>query len=111
MSSEARHTPGPWEAQGTSGGWELFAWPDDGQVGDFIGKIWAGERNAEANARLIAAAPELLEVLKAWEQWEGALILEHRENLLESMSTELYDQLLELQVQRNDAIAKAEGRS
>ena len=67
----AKHTPGPWTAEfgidqmvsmdttvcsipaaGTRGGWFIFSPADDN-----------GE--AEANARLIAAAPDLLEALRA----------------------------------------------
>ena len=78
---ESRHTPGPWEA--------FDAKTQDGEVtigirgdGEFIATldvvaIGAGPYklppNAEANARLIAAAPELLEACKALlgEMWSG----------------------------------------
>jgi hypothetical protein len=61
------HTPGPWsyEVEKVSGpslsdATYLFA------HGDVIGKAYesAGQGNAQANARLIAAAPELLEALR-----------------------------------------------
>lgn len=65
MSDKAKHTPGPW------------AWTDDSRVDTADGLYTVATANAEetytcdpdlatayANARLIAAAPELLEVLQ-----------------------------------------------
>ncbi len=52
------HTPGPWTAQPTHGnGWGVFATPLQFNVLD---NSAPEPINAEANARLIAAAPELL---------------------------------------------------
>lgn len=66
------HTPGPWEAgrnpkwdAGRSNGWVVRP------AGEFPHGRWIadcgypGEPEREANARLIAAAPEMLEALKA----------------------------------------------
>lgn len=58
-----KHTPGPWEV-------DRFYWtiqrrmfgPDEPEV-EVIGRLTNGEE-AEANARLIASAPCLLEALK-----------------------------------------------
>ena len=72
--TQTAHTPGPWEiasyqkrASGTcviAGPAGMVAWVTDG-----LPKIGCHERSdydaAEANARLMAAAPELLEALKA----------------------------------------------
>ena len=72
--SNAKHTPGPWSSS---------MWTDDvaGAVGWSIVCGDAGHRvptntfetddeeEAEANARLIAAAPELLEALQAYDAW------------------------------------------
>lgn len=58
-----QHTPGPWRVQGT-GIWGGHA---DG-LERLIAGLWThyvGQQQTEANARLIAAAPELLEALKA----------------------------------------------
>jgi hypothetical protein len=53
-----QHTPGPWE----------FLPPDDGNCGAITAKTgWIcdfAEEPSDANARLIAAAPDLLEALK-----------------------------------------------
>jgi len=43
-TQRATHTPGPWEADNF--------------------RVWAGTEEAEANARLIAAAPEMLQALR-----------------------------------------------
>jgi len=59
------HTPGPW-------------WVDDDpgegvEVQDGFGRtasVWGDEDTAKANARLIAAAPDLLAALKAHLPWQ-----------------------------------------
>lgn len=58
----SKHTPGPWKpacgARGTTCRHPAILW-DGGQVGN---ATWQGSEAAtDANARLIAAAPELLE--------------------------------------------------
>jgi hypothetical protein len=75
-----KHTPGPWTVEGrnrTNDGWRLFA-----DSGYGVGVAWDcnGNPENEANARLIAAAPDLLAALKALreevcgvDQWWGAL--------------------------------------
>lgn len=72
----SKHTPGPWAFSTSTNGWSytinIFqadnATPTDGwsDVG-YIIKTCEGEQQAiqHANARLIAAAPELLEALQA----------------------------------------------
>jgi len=54
------HTPGPWETSvDDSGQWDVCA--EGG--GDMIADL-SGSEHGEADARLIAAAPELLATLK-----------------------------------------------
>jgi hypothetical protein len=59
------HTPGPWVAdyQGHIG-WTVRT-IDDGKPADFIVPAVGSGVDEAANARLLAAAPELLEALKA----------------------------------------------
>jgi hypothetical protein len=65
-----KHTEGPWEvAGGTNKNGDLFVWPvlKPGEMGGHgVAKV-CGEYDdqVQANARLIAAAPELLEALRA----------------------------------------------
>ena len=62
--SEMKHTPGPWTAADDRRGiWEIIA------NGEMLGQVWRiGNPNdlpAEANARLMAASPDLLAALEA----------------------------------------------
>lgn len=71
-----KHTPGPWEAVRNSSFWEInpsyYRWCSN--VPFTIGDVCASDPGhpdgglQEANARLIAAAPELLEALIEVEQ-------------------------------------------
>lgn len=68
---ERKHTPGPWTLgdpahEHTSGrAWTVPVWANEAPSGDKIaGEAMATSRKtARANARLIAAAPDLLEAL------------------------------------------------
>ncbi len=59
----SKHTPGPWLAQGRYIGVKGHM-SYIGECGDQNGN-WTNEPMAVANARLIAAAPDLLEACKA----------------------------------------------
>lgn len=88
------HTPGPW-VQNSANAEEIIA-PDDVQVIARIPGAKTGlyNRAAPANARLIAAAPDLLEALRAAEDWlDGWVSAEPQLAMIRA------------------AIAKAEGRS
>ena len=60
------YTPGPWRWWVTVGGARIAGRPADGSK-NFVCDVMPPERavSYEANARLIAAAPELLEALQA----------------------------------------------
>ena len=119
--SEAKHTPGPWEfgpnhsSTGLAG--QLVVRP----AGEFPHGEWVADVGSmyddhrEANARLIAAAPELLEVVKVA---QARIALERDVfvdchaypdgSLLQSDKTML-DGMNELLARMDAAIAKAEG--
>jgi len=85
----SKHTPGPWRydyAPGYCG--ELLA-ANGTTLAEFV------TEPSEANARLIAAAPDLLEALETW---------------LEQYSSEEYEDCPEV-VQTRAAIAKATGQA
>ena len=65
--SESKHTPGKWEVFHLSDGGinNLVGIPDRALAMAVVSES-VGE--AEANARLIAAAPEMLALLKEWEK-------------------------------------------
>lgn len=61
--SETKHTPGPWEAERTIPGWRIG--PSYGLVCAICQSTDSGtHERQEANAHLIAAAPEMLQILK-----------------------------------------------
>jgi hypothetical protein len=68
--TQAKHTPGPWHMMLTKDGYQIGTglWEDWGN-GDMafsefqIATVWACMEEANSNARLIAAAPDLLEAL------------------------------------------------
>lgn len=63
MNANAKHTPGPW-AYGEECGLTREIWGDNGPELYAIAQTRHGDPGqCEANARLIAAAPELLEAL------------------------------------------------
>lgn len=62
--STTKHTPGPWEAEVRTPIGITYVW--QGGTENAIAKVYAGViEDAEANARLIAAAPELLDALQS----------------------------------------------
>jgi hypothetical protein len=66
MTTQATHTPGPWEISKNEAG-ELDIC--EAGAGNMLADL-AKCKNAEANARLIAAAPDLLEALREMaEHW------------------------------------------
>jgi hypothetical protein len=76
MTRETKHTPGPWRAKGVNFGYthcDVLGCPHPIDGGDYAPICRA---DTPENARLIAAAPELLEALEAikadWAQGYGA---------------------------------------
>lgn len=67
--SEQKHTPGPWEAwRDEEGCWGIIK--DNAFLTTAFDPDFGGvEGSAEANARLIAAAPDLLAMLKVAQLW------------------------------------------
>lgn len=65
---ESSHTPGPWEIVDSycdpNTSWTLRQF-NGGKLGLYIGSVDKSIPSSSANARLIAAAPELLEALEA----------------------------------------------
>lgn len=63
--SKPNHTPGPWHTAGDQG-------VQIRSQRDQIAKVWTMRGNEwKANARLIAAAPELLEFVSEWLERQG----------------------------------------
>ena len=96
----AKHTPGPWEYNvNTQGRFRVFAGTSEiVRALSTHGRRRLGKAEREANARLIAAAPGLLEALR------------EAEDVLNALDMSGYSQADVLATVRV-AIAKAEGRS
>lgn len=66
MKTETQtYTPGPWFVKVVAGSkcnWAI----DDAEKNEHVATAWGTEHAALANARLIAAAPDLLEAAKLW---------------------------------------------
>ena len=72
MTTQSKHTPGPWEAREytnsrVTGGYGVFA--QDSNILIVEGAYGEDIATADANARLIAAAPELLLWIEREIQW------------------------------------------
>lgn len=63
MTPKSQHTPGPWEAGQWNNTWET-AKVRHVLTGNILADVFGKSPVATANARLIAAAPELLEALR-----------------------------------------------
>jgi len=72
--TDTRHTPGPWETLKIAerGVVDYAIYPSN-QIGFNVAKVLDGGSECEtaSNARLIAAAPELLDVCEAFIGWIG----------------------------------------
>ena len=105
------HTKGPWQVtERDSCGDNIFAGPR--RIANTYGSD--SDPESKANAFLIAAATELFDLAKAYNEWEADIILngdwgtdgmDPYPRLTESQ----YDRMLELQAMRNAAIHKAKG--
>tara|TARA_R110000787_G_scaffold209159_1_gene319202 strand:- start:125 stop:427 length:303 start_codon:yes stop_codon:yes gene_type:complete len=76
MSEKQTHTPGPWSIEDDTPGETTglrFAINSKDYI---IARTTDGWKEAEANARLIAAAPELLEQCKLFEKLLTVMIME-----------------------------------
>lgn len=96
----AKYTPGPWETAGSG----ITVWSLDEMVADCSpedGEIPTSER--QANARLIASAPELLEALEA--------TVLHVEMPLSGRDADWHEAGTDILNRARTAIAKARGES
>ena len=108
MAEKLTHSPGPWflegnwspEAEAELGGW-VSCFPPAGMPIFELTPVVGGREEICANARLIAAAPELLEAVK-----DARSMLEH----VEVIDGEDGDPLSKALARMDAAIAKATGR-
>ena len=119
--ANASHTPGPWAARPAPYGFDIFnpelsLWV--GSTATPLGKespFYPPKEAVEANACLIAAAPDMLEVCSGFATWtddEGNIYLQIAGRTVFSAPIESDEgrRLTELGDKRRTAIAKAESR-
>ena len=98
-----QHTPGPWQVTATRNGIELSGLY---RIGTGQHGIIADDIDNQANANLIAVAPEMLEALNHAAPWLGKLIASglHESCVFPKGALDALDMV-------NKAIDKVEGRS
>lgn len=64
MTQTAKHTPGPWKQKGVTTANNGHVFCGDVHIADCINCNKLPPKEAEANAKLIAAAPDMVEALK-----------------------------------------------
>ena len=105
------------------GPWESFKYRNGGQKGLYVKQV--GDKGlflvrhtfdgiiAEANVKLMAAAPDMYEVLKLYEEFESILLMDTEawgtEDGLPKFTQQLLDKWIEIQGKRNECLAKTEG--
>lgn len=117
--SETRFTPGPWVANftrfsGVVEGWHIAAseWGSTLPLCEGLVSRAQDAEQCEANASLIAAAPDLYELAHSYEAWEADVVVNAVwDAALPRLTQEQWDRLLELQAARNAALSKARGES
>lgn len=97
--SNAQHTPGPWSLGPSTK--TLIRIMSDSPILPRVADAVNGTSESEANARLIAAAPELLKILERIESIEGEIRI--------NLNPGVHDDHDELIADVRAAIAKAKG--
>lgn len=103
------HTPGPWNLYKNE--WNLGIYDSRGAlVADLLGNLRPNAENKEANAKLIAAAPDLLNMLKeAWDCMHELLPSGDVENfLVEQTGNDEYRGIL---TRMRDVFVQVEGEN
>lgn len=68
---ETKHTQGPWQIKRYANGGNYLIETDAATVAEVLDDVWTGEEDSgeqAANARLIAASPDLLAACMLWDQ-------------------------------------------
>lgn len=106
MGNAAKHTPGPWSIEKVHEGpftaiGHPVAWVGEPNDAYTVGRVSddVDTQNAEANARLIAASPDLLTALKSLREEVGRI-----------PAKPLVGTVVAAMFMADDAIAKAEGK-
>lgn len=111
--AKAKHTPGPWAL--SDNGLGVFGPGEEWGIAQILLYCSTGEgipdEEQKANARLIASAPDLLALARAYEAWEADLVLNGDwSGSCVRMTQSQHDRMIEIQAMRNAAVAKATGK-
>jgi len=119
----SKHTEGPWiHEHGTADHYHICQQATRLNIATTCDRLTMASSAAaksmeedEANARLIAAAPDLAAVALAYQRWEADLVLADDAwpgmQATPTIPQRLWDRLLEIQAMRNAAVAKARGEA
>jgi hypothetical protein len=106
----AQPTPGPWEIEQNGRARLDISAPENQCGGYLIATMNPHAPCKEANARLIAAAPDLFAALKALYAFASDMVMQHGPNGDDSMTDEQHRAWQDAAGDTSVAIAKAEGR-
>ena len=112
------HTLGPWTVDETVALGAYGVWAGPWQICSVLTESFfttdgaANRAERDANAKLIAAAPELLAFAQAHEAWEAEFIMANdcwpmTAEMLPRFNEQIMEKFLQLQRLRNEAVAKA----
>ena len=107
MTTQATHTPGPWGISKNEAG-ELDIC--EAGAGNMLADL-AKCKNAVANARLIAAAPEMLQALKNAREWLDELAGLVQSGMFDAAEDWAGANAVSVDSTHAEAIGKAEGRA
>ena len=114
-----KFTKGPWKAINMSWEYSMIRDEDAARIAQVFIRDEVDEETQdkfeeikEANANLIAAAPDMYEALKAYEKAEADIVLNanwYTESGVPQITQEQFDMLIDCQTLRNKALRKARG--
>ena len=105
MTDKPKHTPGPWTVRDDKAAWAII-----GSEPSWVTEVNKNRHNADANAALIASAPDLLAALEGSRQYVIAWRYEYASKPQDEHNNSQRD-LIDASIRKIEAaIAKARGQ-